>query len=305
VTGDLIAIIARHLLRERTYEQTVAAAIADSHFESGTRTRLHCYVSIVRAFIGAVAIDLRDDLTLAFDRDARSSAWRSAAKVFGIVCVLNLLTESRLILDAVALGLDAVALIYMWRLPSLAVPALPLLMVPIAVVLTRRLGNAMRPVLVSAAIVSTVFLAASVANVPFARTADQYRYAAHWRARMDTADPPRSLEAIRQELTVPITRLDQRRARADNNRFIAHSILATCAGTFALALIGIGLARKRGWRAFVWYAAACAVYWLLIVMPVLIYQRLFFPVYPWTKTIALFIVGTLALLAARRDTWAA
>ena len=122
---------------------------------------------------------------------------------------------------------------------------------------------------------------------------------------MDTADPPRSLEAIRQEMTVPITRPDQRRARADNNRFIAHSILRTCTDTFAFALIGIGLARKRRWRALVWYATAFAVWSLLIVIAALTYERAFVQVpsalYPWTRTIALFLVGTLALIAARRE----
>lgn len=305
MTGDAISRLARLLLRERTYELTVAAAIADGHFEAARRSRLLRYAAIVRAFAGAVVIDLRDDLTLAFDSDPRSTVWRMAAYVFGALFLFNLFTESRPILDLAALGIDAAATVLMWRLPSLAIPVLPALLIPVAMVLTRRRGNAMRPVLVRAAIVSGVFIAASVANVPFARTAEQYRQAAYWRARMDTTDPPRSLEAIRRELTVPITRPDQRRARGDNNRFIAHSILAKCAGTFAFALIGIGLARKRGWRALVWYAAAFAVWSLLIVIAALTYERAFVPVpgalYPWTRTLALFLVGTLALLVARRE----
>jgi hypothetical protein len=150
------------------------------------------------------------------------------------------------------------------------------------------------------AIVSVVLV------TPCNRIAGQYRQAAYWRARMDPAVPPRSLDAIRRELTVPLTRQAQRRARVDNNRFLTHDILARSAGAFAFALIGIGFAHKRGWRAFAWYATAYGVWMLLILIAMLTYERSFFPdrptgLMPWTGTAALFAVGTLALLTARRD----
>ena len=84
--------------------------------------------------------------------------------------------------------------------------------------------DAARPILLAAAVVSLVMVVTNVTlAVPAGRMADQYRQAAFWRARMDTADPPRSLEAVRRDLTVEAsTRQDQRRARADRNRFLYH-----------------------------------------------------------------------------------
>jgi hypothetical protein len=171
-----------------------------------------------------------------------------------------------------------------------------------------RRSTEVRSILIAAAVVSLVFVVASVAlAVPAERRADQYRQAAFWRARMDTADPPRSLEAIRRELTVELTRQEQRRARADNNRFLLHSIAAKAMATFAFALIGIGLARKRGWRLLLWAAGAYVVWVLLLTGVVGVIEWTSFPrarpiaVFAWAQTIALFVVGTLALLTSRRD----
>jgi hypothetical protein len=310
MTGEWIAKVASVVIRQHTYDLTVEPAIADLQREAASATGQGWspgYLAVWRAVFGAIAIDLAGDFALAFSRDARSTAWHVAANVFGGLFLLSLLAESRLVFAVGDLGIDGIATVFALRLPSIAASCLPALLIPIAVVLTRRLGHALRPILLSAVVVSSVFAAVSVAVVvPASRTADQYRQAAYWRARMDTTDPPRSLGAIRQELTVPLTRPDQRRARADNNRYLSHDILARSAGTFAFALIGLGFARKRGWRAFAWYATAFAAWSLLMWMSILAYERAFFPdrpagLIPWTRTGAMFLVGTLALLAAGRD----
>ena len=308
MTGDLIAFVARRLLRERTYDLTVAPAIADCGFEAETRLRARRffgYLSISRALAGALTIDIGDDLAIAFNREARSTAWRTAAHVFGALFLFNLFSESRLIFDLATLGIDAAAAVFMWRLPDHAAATLPVLLIPVAIVLTRRLGNAVRPVLISAAIVSCVFAAVSVAVVvPSTRTAEHYRQAAYWRARMDAADSPRTLEAVRQELTAPIMRPDQRRARADRNRFLTHDILSRSAGTFAFALIGIAFARTRGWRAVSWAGLAFLSYSVVLFALIEMFLRLYAAQVPagvpWSRTFALFLVGTLALLVARR-----
>ena len=92
---------------------------------------------------------------------------------------------------------------------------------------------------------------------------------------METTNPPRSLEAVRRELTVPLTRADQRRARRDRDSFEWHVIMARGASVFGLALIGIGLARKRGWRVLNWAALACLVWWGVIVAAITVYGRMF------------------------------
>ena len=309
MTGEWIARVARRLIRDRTYQLTVSPAIADLQHEptASASHRFVGYVSVCRALAGALAIDLAADCTLAFNRDARSSAWHVAANVFGGLFLLNLLAESRLVFAVGDLGIDGIATVFALRLPSIAASCLPALLIPVAVVLTRRLGHALRPILLSAVVVSSVFAAVSVAVVvPTNRTADQYTQAAYWRARMDTTDPPRSLSAIRQELAVPLVRPDQRRARADRNRYLSHDILARSAGTFAFALIGLGFARKRGWRAVAWGGLAYLVWAVLILAAMEVYGRVFFPqapagLLPWTRTSALFLVGTLALLVARRS----
>jgi hypothetical protein len=307
VSGDWIALIARDLIRQHTYERTVSPAIADLQFEAPAQSRtqrLIGYISIYRAVAGAVVIDIGEDLTRAFNREARASAWRAAAILWVLLIGLNVVLNWRPLLGMDELGFDGLAVILLFSLPSLAVAALPAVLVPFAVVMTRRHGAA-RPVLAAAVLVSLVVIVASVTlAVPAGRRADQYQQAAFWRARMDTADPPRSLEAIRHELTVELTRQDQRRARADRNRFLYNSIAAKAMGTFAFAFIGIGLARKRGWRMLLWGAGAYVV-WIAILAGVI--EWAWFPRtrsigrIQWAQTFALYVVGSLALIAARRD----
>ena len=97
--GDWIALVARRLICDRTYQLTVSPAIADLQHEpaASTRHRLLGYVAVWRALAGALAIDLADDLTLAFNREARAHAWRAGANVFGGLFLVNLLAGSRLI----------------------------------------------------------------------------------------------------------------------------------------------------------------------------------------------------------------
>ena len=303
MTGNWIALVARRLIREHTFDRTVSPAIADLQFEASDRSRVQRligYVSIYRAVIGALAIDIGEDLTRAFNR-ARSSAWGAAAILYVLLIALNLILNWQPMIGSDELGLDALSVILAFSLPSLAVASLPAVLIPFAVVMTRR-GTEARSILIAAGVVSVIVVVASVTlAVPAGRRADQYRQAAFWRARMDTADPPRSLEAIRRELTVEITRPDQRRARADRNQFLFHSIAARAMGTFAFALIGIGLARKRGWRLLLWAAGAYIVWVVLLTGVVGVFEPTWFPpprpaaVFVWTQTLALFVVGMLAL----------
>jgi hypothetical protein len=123
---------------------------------------------------------------------------------------------------------------------------------------------------------------------------------------MDTTDPPRSLEAVRRDLTVPLTRADQRRARRDRESAEWHVIMARGASVFGLALIGIGLSRKRGWRVLNWAALAFLLWWGVMVAAITVYGRMFFMQPPmgllsWTYAVAIFAAGTLLLMASRRE----
>ena len=310
MSGDWIALIARRLIREHTYDRTVSPAIADLQFEAPAQSRaqrlIGC-ISIYRAVAGALAIDIGEDLTRAFNREARTSAWRAAAILYVLLLGLNLFLGWRPTLGFNELGLDGVSVILAFSVPSLLVASLPPVLIPFAVVMMRRHGVA-RPILATAAVVSLVMVVASITlAVPAERRADQYQQAAFWRARMDTADPPRSLEAIRRELTVELTRQDQRRARADRNRFLYNSIAAKAAGTFGFALIGIGLARRRGWRVHLWACVAYLVWTALITAMIGGFGWVWFPrprpvgLFVWSQTLALYVVGTLALITAQRD----
>jgi hypothetical protein len=314
VSGDWIALVARCVIREHTYDRTVSPAIADLHFEASTRFRMQRllgYVSIYRAVFGALAIDIGEDLSRAFNRDARSSAWRAAAILCVLQIGLSLILNWQPMLGIEELGLDGLGVVLAFNFPSLVLASLPAAFIPFAVVMTRRHGLA-RPILTAAAVVSVVIVVVGVTlAVPAGRMADQYRQAAFWRARMETADPPRSLEAVRRDLTVELTRQDQRRARADRNRFLYHGIAARAMGTFAFAIIGIGLARKRGWRMLLWAAGAYVVWMAILAGVVGAFESAWFPrprpigVIQWTQTIALFIVGALALRVGASDRRAA
>ena len=308
--GDWIALVARRLICDRTYQLTVSPAIADLQHEpaASARHRLLGYVAVWRALAGALAIDLADDLTLAFNREARAHAWRAGANVFGGLFLVNLLAGTRLIFAMEDnLGPDGFVALFVTRLPSYAATSFPFIIVPAAFVLTRRLGDATRPVLLSAVVVSIVCVATSFTLVvPAARISEQYTQAAVVRARMETTDPPRSLEAVRRELTVPLTRADQRGARRDRDSAEWHVIMARGASVFGLALIGIGLSRKRGWRVFNWAALAYLVWWGVLVAAITVYGRVFAVQPPigllsWTYAVAIFAAGTLPLLASRRD----
>jgi hypothetical protein len=311
MTGDWVTAVTRWVMRPQTYELTVAPAIADLQHEAATAGlagRVQGYAGLWRAIIGAFANDIHVDFTLAFNDEARSTAWRAAGQVFGGLFLLSLFTDSRVLFDIDEMGIDGVMTVFIWRLPSHAAAWAPALVIPVAVVLTRRLEEAKRPVLLSAAILAALFvLGSATIVVPATHTAEQYVQAAFWRNRMETSHPPRSLEDVRQEMTVPIARPDQRLARAGRNRFLTHDVLSRGASTFGFALIGVGLARKRARRAVLWAVLACAVWAAVMSLAMEIYSRVFFPqpplgLFPWTRTIALFLVGTIVLRnAGRRD----
>jgi hypothetical protein len=310
MTGEWIARVARRLIRDRTYQLTVSPAIADLQHEpaASARHRFLGYAAVWRALAGAIRIDLAHDVAIAFGRDAQASAWRTAGHVYGTMFLFTLLFQRRVTFGIDELGLDGYAMVFAWRLPAVAAACLPVVLVPVALVLTRRLGSALRPILLSAAIVALVAITAGFTLVvPATRMADQYVQAAFWRARMETADPPRSLEAIRRDLTVPLTRQDQRRARADTDRFVWHDIVSRGVTTFALALIGIAFARKRGMGLFGWAVASYVAWAVVMAIAIGAYTRVFaFPqtmpgMLLWTRAIAVFAVGTLALILTRTD----
>jgi hypothetical protein len=160
------------------------------------------------------------------------------------------------------LGLDALSVILAFSLPSLAVASLPAVLIPFAVVMTRR-GTEARSILIAAGVVSVIVVRRERHTCGAGRPQGRPISAGRILACPDGhggSSTARS-RAIRRELTVEITRPDQRRARADRNQFLFHSIAARAMGTFAFALIGIGLARKRGWRLLLWPRAHTSYGW--------------------------------------------
>jgi len=310
VTGVWLTAVARYLTREESYRLTVSPAIADLQFEAGTRHGLRRwirYVGVWRAIGGAVYADTRHGLGLAFGPDVRT-AWRMAGVVYAVLLTLTIyfVLPSGFGLDL--LGVDGYAAVLALRLPAAMARCLPVILLPIAVVFARRLEDATRPILLTATLVSVVVVIGSFTLVvPATRTADQYFQAAVWRGRMETAEPPRSLDAVRRDLTVPLARPDQLRARRENNNFLRHDIAARGTSTFAFALIGLGFARKRGWRACLWVAGAWLAWGAVIGGTMELYASGLFPrglpvgLLSWTQTAALFAVGLLALTVRRWD----
>lgn len=305
MTGDWLAAVARRLTREESYLLTVSPAIADLQFEAGTRNglgRWMRYIGVWRAIGGTVYADTRHGLGLAFGPDART-AWRMAGVVYAVLLTLNIyfVLPSGFGLDV--LGLDGYAAVLAWRLPGAMASCLPFILVPLAIALVRRVDRATRPILLTAALIALVVVIGSLTLVvPATRTAEQYFQAAVWRGRMETAEPPRSLEAVRRDLTVPLARPDQLQARRDRNRYLRHDIAARGTSTFAFALIGLGLARLRGWRAWLVAAGASLAWGAVIGSALEAYGSGLFPqglpvgLLSWTRTTALFVVGLLALI---------
>ena len=104
--------------------------------------------------------------------------------MFGGLFLVNLLAGTRLIFAMEDnLGPDGFVALFVTRLPSYAATSLLLIIVPAAFVLTRRLGDATRPVLLSAVVMSIVCVATSFTLVvPAARISEQYTQAAVVRA---------------------------------------------------------------------------------------------------------------------------
>jgi hypothetical protein len=93
VTGDCIAAVGRRVLREETFVRILEPAVADLQFEaprqSGLR-RLASYAAVSVVLIRAIFYDLLDDLALAFGGEARRHAWAPAIVCYGSLFVLLL-----------------------------------------------------------------------------------------------------------------------------------------------------------------------------------------------------------------------
>jgi hypothetical protein len=92
--GTWLIRIGRWMSRKETFERMVAPAIADMQAEAafGTIRRWRHYAGIGLVFVHAVLQDLRLDLTSAFDADARRMVWkRTAIWYVGVVGLLTVL----------------------------------------------------------------------------------------------------------------------------------------------------------------------------------------------------------------------
>jgi hypothetical protein len=249
--------------------------------------------------------EVTTDLVACLRPDLQWRAWRAALIVFGVALSFSVyyLLPAGFGLDI--LGVDGYAVVLAWRLPNAAISCLPVVLLPIAIVFTRRVPHATRPILVVGALVGLLVVTISLTMVvPASRTAEQYFQAAVWRGRMETTDPPRSLGDVRRDRIAPLTRVDQLRARRDNDRVIRRDVAARGASTLAFALIGIGLARRRGLRLVLWGAAVYLVWATLVAATLMAYTFVFTAGLPpglvsWTWVAALFASSGCVLILGR------
>ncbi len=265
MTGRLVVAIARRLLREETYRLTMEPAIADlqheAHTASGVRL-VRSYAGVVRALILASGRDIGSDLREALDLESARGVWAPAAAWAAGLSLIVLIGAS---IDADARYRQE---LLATLLASVAVSFAPFLMAPAAFALSRR-GTGRRRSLAAVVLVMTaVSWTAAFGMRPTRERLELTLEAARWHvAAEDGAGMAQRLIAgqspaeTARMLDGPV-RARERAARGFWNDFRLGLDVPL------MALIGVALARSRGWMVPVRFALMAGA-WMLLTMTML------------------------------------
>lgn len=259
---DRIASLASRLLREETFRHIAAPAIADLQHEvptvSGVRL-VRSYAGALRALAMAGGHDMRANLSEAFDVDAVRVVWLPAAAVATGLSLLVILfngvtTDARYRSELLATVLA-----------TMAVAFAPIAMAPGAFALSRR-GTGHRGALAAAVLVITTLSWVSAFGMrPTRERLELQLEASRWHvAAADGAGMAQRLTAgqspaeTARMLDGPI----RTRERAQRGFW---SDLRYGLSVPVLALLGVALARRRGWMVPV-CLVAMAMTWMVLMM---------------------------------------
>jgi hypothetical protein len=251
--GARLDSFSRLLLRDETYRLIAAPAIADlqaEHAQAGPWRRIVNRLAVWKTLGIALALDLRHDLAIVVTRVDGHSPYRVALVVYVISVVIATWAALPRGFGIDILGADGYAAMVGNRLTTVAIPNLPILLLPLAAIVGRRGWAGVRPVIVAMAIVSAVTVGAAETFAPRAYTvSDAYFKAAVWRGRVEPQNMHRPLsefldKGYRRSMTVT----SAPRPPVPPSRMRWSRDAAIVVATLALALVGMAISRTRGWR---------------------------------------------------------
>jgi hypothetical protein len=240
--GDWIAAVAARLLRDETFAQTVAPAVADLQFEtrfSGPATLARGYLGVARAVALAGLADLRGDLATSFADDTVRQVWLRALAVYAVFAVI---TTAMVVADADArYRLTAAGS----TLADVTVAMLPVMMAIGAHGLVRHRPDGRRSLAAATAVVMLMTWTVAFSTRPARNALVANHEAARWLvAAQDGATHARQ---VTHDRTVPelAEMLNQARS-AEFRQGHYWTDVRIGASVPAMALVGLSLSRSHG-----------------------------------------------------------
>jgi hypothetical protein len=265
MTGTWLTAVARRVLRSSTYDAIAWPAIADLQHEAHTTSRVRLvrsYAGVVRALSLASGRDIGSDLREVLDLDSARVVWAPAAAWAAGLSLVVLIGPS---IDADArYRAELVATL----LAGVAVFFAPFLMVPAAFALSRRGTGRSRSLTVVVLVITAVSWAAAFGMRPTRERLELTLEAARWHVAAEDGS------GMAQRLTAGQSAVDTARMldgpiRARQRAALGFwKDLRVGLGVPLMALVGVALARSRGWMVPVRFAAMAGA-WMLLTMTVL------------------------------------
>jgi hypothetical protein len=286
MTGGWLTAFAARLLRHETFESIASPAIADLQTDA-PRNRARNYLGVARALLLAMFTDARADLAHAWEPAARRQVWLPAA-LFYVSLVVLVTAWWSLGISPALLGTDGVRAVLMAIVVTTAIACVAYATGCAAFLMGRRAPEGTRRAIVASALLSLIVMATSVATRPARDDIEVYARAAQWRRLFEPTLDPRERRSLDDVLTTPPTGVShvipnsELRARFNAAEIVARMLfkpdndrlppfvrvlssdaqaikrsddLRSGAAVFALALVGLALARSRSW----WIAVRAAL----------------------------------------------
>jgi hypothetical protein len=265
MTGTWLTAVARRVLRSSTYDAIAAPAIADLQHEARTTSGVRLvrsYAGVLRALIGASGRDIGRDLREVFDLESARVVWAPAATwAAGLSLVVligaSINADARYRPELVATLLAGVAVFFA-----------PFLTVPAAFALSRRGTAHSRSLAAAVVVITAVSWAAAFGMRPTRERLELTLEAARWHvAAKDGSGMAQRLTAG-QSMADTARMLDGPIRAREREALGFWKDLRVGLGVPLMALVGVALARSRGWMVPVRFAAMTGA-WMLLTMTIL------------------------------------
>jgi hypothetical protein len=261
--GAWIATIARRIAREDTFERMVSPAIADLQVEARSIAPLRLwrnYLSVAVVLMLAALHDLRLDLGLTFETDIRRVAWKRAAFWYaGGVLFFTWMSLRELQLLVIDEELWAAKLMSA-GLGALA-SATQIAVVPLVVYLYRS-SRSRRSAAAATLFVALTTIGLGLAVGPAKLSTDRLLYQA---VQSDLVSSRGSVEwSASADASTRVKAIWLGFRSEDLDRSIVLGPVLGAASVISYALIGVVLARRRGWRVLTGIAGLSATWYLLV-----------------------------------------